>query len=75
MTKGKGIKPEEMIPPATPIRKYTPQEFSAEYGALCKRMGFQIVGQAGLKPMNDLGGYMTVVQLAIVPYVEPAKAE
>jgi len=67
MTKGKASIPA--TPPA-PAHKYTPQEFQEEYLKLCKKMGYQLIGQAGLKPMNDLGGYITVVQLAIVPYQE-----
>ena len=70
MAKDKGIAPERTIP-APKVSKPTQQEFATAYQALCKKMGFQIVGQAGLKPMNDLGGYITVLQLAIAPYVEP----
>ena len=71
MSKGKGIVPEQTIPASMMAAKPTQQDFATAYQALCKKMGFQIVGQAGLKPMNDLGGYITVVQLAIAPYVEP----
>ena len=71
MAKGKGMNPEDKIPPAPKAAQPTQQDFATAYQALCKKMGFQIVGQAGLKPLNDLGGYLTVVQLAIAPYVEP----
>jgi hypothetical protein len=70
MTKGKGTKPKELIPPAPAAHKATQQEFVEAYQALCKRMGWQIGGQSVLRPMNDLGGSIIVAQLGIVPFVE-----
>ena len=69
------MKPEEMIPNQPQPAKPTQQDFAAEYLALCKRTGWQLIGQAGLKPLNDLGGYITVVQLAIAPYQEPQNGQ
>ena len=49
---------------------YTLQEFGDMYLSLCKQTGWQISGEAGLKPMNDLGGYLINVQLKIISFVE-----
>lgn len=47
------------------------EDFIREYNALCKRMGWQLAAQPALKPMNDLGGSIIIVQLMIIPYKEP----
>lgn len=75
MSKGKGIKPEQTIPTAPAVAKPNQQEFATAYQALCKKMGWMITAQTGLRQMNDLGGSMIVTQLAIIPYTEPPKAE
>jgi hypothetical protein len=66
MSKGKGTLIQDTIPQAP--RKPTAQDFAAEYWALCERMGYQMTGQPAFKPMGELGGYLTVVQMMIVPY-------
>jgi hypothetical protein len=71
MAKGKGVNPEQMIPPAPKAAQPTQQEFVAEYQKLCKRMGWQISGYPAFSPKNDLGGAVVVVQLAVVEYKEP----
>jgi hypothetical protein len=72
MAKGKGIPPEETIKaaPKPELHQYTQQEFVDGYNALCKKTGWMITAQAGLRPMNDLGGSLIVTQLVIVPWVE-----
>ena len=66
MAKGKSIPAPEVTP-----KKYSQQEFVDMYLALCKQTEWQISGQPALRPMNDLGGSMVIVQLAVVPYTEP----
>ena len=61
---------DSLVPEKEEKKVFTPEEFGQMYLALCKQTGFQISGVAGLKPMNDLGGYLTVVQLNVIPFVE-----
>jgi hypothetical protein len=63
----------ESIKEAMGKKVYTEQEFANEYLELCKKTGFQISGQAVLKPMNDLGGSLIAIQLVVIPYQEPRK--
>jgi hypothetical protein len=68
MSKGKSIPAPAVIPAE---KKYTQQQFIDAYQELCKKTGWQIVGQPGLKPMQDLGGALIVVQLAVIPFEPP----
>lgn len=52
---------------------YSQQDFVDQYNNLCRATGWMIIGQPGLRQLNDFGGAVITVQLAIVPYQEPPK--
>jgi hypothetical protein len=58
---------KKRTPKPSPI---TEKQFIEKYVALCKEAGWQISGQPALKPINDLGGSLVIVQLGVIPYVE-----
>jgi hypothetical protein len=70
----KAVKPAVDISPESvreAKRTYSQQEFLERYNALCAETGWQLAATAtpGLKPLNDLGGYIIVtqVQFSVTP--------
>ena len=64
------VEPDSIEKVMNAPKVYTQQEFGDMYLSLCKQTKWQISGEAGLKPMNDLGGYLIGIQLKIIPFVE-----
>lgn len=64
------MKDKTKLAPAVTPHKYTPEEFTKRYNALCKETGFQIAFEPRWQQSRDIGDYRLVIVSGIVPFVE-----